>query len=264
MTSFDRFDLAVRFSAVLFALLGLVAVASAQSTISTDRPSQTTPPGVIEPGVLQLEAGVQMVNDRLDSTTTRTYSLPSLSVRIGVLPTLELRLGAEHRMLSVEGFDGETSGLTGVSIGTKVAVAKEEGAMPELGLIAQLALPVGADQLRPASVAPSMTLAFRRALNDAATVNLYGNLLGSWDGTNGTGTGGYTLSLWTVPVGSLSVFAEVYGSFPPGTPPLHSADIGAALPVGNDLQFDLYGGLGLTPGAPDAFINAGLSLRLPR
>ena len=50
----------------------------------------------------------------------------------------------------------------------------------------------------------------------------------------------------------------------PREPALHAADAGASLLLADNLQIDLFGGVGLTPNAPDYFVNAGLSLRLPR
>jgi hypothetical protein len=256
------------------ALLGLPAPSFGQepAAISPDRPGQSTPPGILAPGYVQLEAGVQLTGDKTGDgnaeITTQTLSVPAGLIRIGLLKTMELRLSTEFRSVKTSfggtaGGDTTISGLAGIALGTKVGITQEEGAIPETALLLTLGLPeIGSENFRPASVAPSFLLAMRNGLSSA--VNLYYNLGAYWDGATPSGTGQYGISLGVSLSNNLSAFGEIYGNLKTGALPLHATDAGLALVVDPCIQLDLSGGVGITPSAPDYFINAGVSLRLPR
>ncbi len=248
------------------ALIPVAEPASAQDELpplSTDRPGQSTSPSILSTGYLQLEAGAQIA---AIAPGAKSYALPLVLARIGLLPAMELRLGAEYRSLRVaapsSGAATAASGIASVSAGAKIAITPEQGAIPETALLLTLALPYGSGNFRPAAVAPSFLLAMRSS--PGGPFNLYYNLGGSWDGSSGAGTGLYTLALSATIAGDLSAFAELYGSLGSGLPPAHAADAGIAYPLSPNLQLDLSGGAGITQPAPEYFINAGISLRLPR
>lgn len=248
-------------------LIALAGVASAQEIISADRPGVTASPTVIPARRVQIEIDAQIVKDDPGTgMTATTYSVPATLIRIGLLSTMELRVGAEYRTIntgdSTDTLD-QLKGIAAVSIGTKVAIAQEDGALPELGLVAQLGIPEGADAFALLYVTPTLALAARSSLNSAGTVNMYGSIGGSWDGVSGRGSGTYGLALWVAPTSSFGLFTEVDGVLTPGLPPSHTLDAGAYFLASPYLQFDLFGGVGLTDIAPDAFINIGLSVRRP-
>ena len=259
---------------ILAAMAAMAQIASAQEgmppAISTDRPGQSTPPSILMPGYAQIEAGAQMAGtaagEESGATGMKIYSIPSALVRIGLLPTMELRLGAEYRSVrttqETSGLDATVGGIASLSIGTKIGITPENGSLPETAFLLILGLPYGDESFRPASVAPAFLLAMRSSLG--GSLDLYYNLGASWDGSNGAGTGLYTLALSASLADDLSGFAELYGSLASGALPAHAADAGLAYVIAPNLQIDLYGGAGITAMAPDYFINAGVSLRLPR
>jgi hypothetical protein len=238
--------------------------------ISTDRPGQATPPSILVPGAVQIEAGVQLSSDATSSgqveTTVRTLSAPTALVRIGLLPSMELRLSTEFRSVGTRAapgtFDTTISGVSGVGIGTKIGVTAEEGAIPETAFLLSIALPFGSEAFRVSNVAPTFLFAMRSGLS--STTNIYYNLGATWDGTNGAGYGLYNVLLSTAPTAEIGVFAEVYGTLATGLRPVHAADLGIAYLLGNNLQLDLYGGVGITDNASDYFVAGGVSMRLPR
>jgi hypothetical protein len=254
---------------LLMASLLLASPLHAQETIpslSTDRPGQATPPTIAPPGYVQVELGFQLMNDAPDGgdATTRTLSTPQALIRVGLLPTMELRLQGELRTVtsSIDGGASEShGGMAGLAIGTKVGITEEQGAIPEMALGVTLGLPAGDSLYRPASVAPSLYLAARSGLS--STLNLYYNIGAGWDGSNGAGSGIYALSLGESFSEEVSGFAEIYGTLATNAEPLHAVDAGVAWLAGSNIQLDLSAGAGLTPSAPDYFVNAGISLRLP-
>lgn len=236
--------------------------------LSTDRPGQTTPPSVLQSGSVQIEAGVQLARDKAGdgsaATATRTLSAPDALIRISLLSSMELRVGAEFRSakMTIGDSDRTASGVTSLSVGTKLGITVEKGAIPEAAFVARFALPAGSGDFHPAGVVPTFLLTTRTSL--AKSANLYCTIGGSWGSANGTGTGIYTTHPGATLFGNLSGFVELYGSFPPGLSPMHSADAGLALAIAPNLQRDPFGGAGITSTVADCFANVGISLRLPR
>ena len=168
-----RFGLIVAIVVVLLlmAMIVMAAPAHAQETIpsiSTDRPGQATPPAIAPPGYVQMEIGAQLASDASDGgPTTRILSTPQALIRVGLLPTMELRVQGEFRTttISIEGAaDQSHGGLAGLAIGTKVGITAERGAIPEMALGVTLGLPAGDSLYRAQSVAPSFYLAARTGL----------------------------------------------------------------------------------------------------
>lgn len=245
-------------------------ITDAPPSISTDRPGQGAPPSIVAPGTVQIEMGVQMTSDATSyeqvETTVRTLSAPTALARFGLLPTMELRLSTEFRNVGTMATPGELdttiAGVSGVGIGTKIGVTAEEGAIPETALLLTAALPVGSEAFHVSNVAPTIIFAMRNGLS--GTTSLYYNLGATWDGTNGAGYGLYNVLLSNALTTSIGVFGEVYGTLATGFRPVHAIDLGAAYLLGNNLQLDLYGGIGITDNAPDYFAAGGISVRLPR
>ena len=149
---------------------------------------------------------------------------------MGLLKNMELRLTGEFRSVQPPtpegGSDTTISGVASMSVGTKIGITVEDGIIPETSFLLQLALPVGSENFRTQNVAPALYLAMRNSLS--ATANLYYNIGGVWDGTNGAGTGYYSVLGALSLSSSFSVFGEFYGYLATGVRPLHAADAGDA------------------------------------
>ena len=127
-----------------------VRLRTGRAPISTDRPGQSTPPGILTPGYVHLEAGFQLAGDKTGEgnteITTQALSEPAGLIRIGLLKTMELRISTEFRSVKTTfggsaGGDTTISGLVGISLGTKVGISQEDGAIPETALLLTLGLP---------------------------------------------------------------------------------------------------------------------------
>jgi hypothetical protein len=238
----------------------------------TDRPDQTESASVVPAGYFQLETGVSYSRDDDGVFVVRTLSGPGTLVRIGVGGRTELRVGwdgwVEEKFDSGQPriADGSVSGLGDGSLGAKVKLREEAGALPEMAILASINLAVGDDEVTSDELDPSVRLAFAHTLSDR--VGLSYNL-GAERFTEGDT---FTRYLYTVALGGaftdrLGGFVEVFGEKPEsgalgGTQV--SLDGGVTYLVRPNLQLDAFAGAGVSDDAPDWIAGIGLSVRWPR
>lgn len=253
-------------SVATIALMTLQSYAQAPPAIGADRPGQATVPTIAIPGSVEIAMGVQIAGDQpSEGTKLQTMSLPFATARIGLLKAMELRLSGEFRSLNSTIdpalLDTTVSGVASLTVGTKIGITAEDGAIPELSLQMTMGLPVGHETFRPANLAPSFAFLIHNTLIPDA-LNLYVNAGAAWDGANPEGFGTYAAACYYNFTPALSAFGEFYGAMAPQLLPTHSFDGGVAYLVNNNLQFDLFGGIGLTDNATDYLISAGFGWRV--
>lgn len=234
--------------------------------IAADRPGQATVPTIAVPGTVELAMGMQLAGDQpTEGVKSQTLSVPFATARIGVLKTMELRLSGEFRQLNSTIApslpDTTVSGLASFTVGTKIGIAAEDGALPELSLQMAMAIPAGHQMFRPASLAPSFALLAHSTLAPDA-LNLYLNAGAAWDGASTEGFGTYAAALYYNITPAFSAFGELYGTMAPQLLPTYSLDGGVAYLVNNNLQVDLFGGVGLSNNAADYLVSAGFAWRV--
>lgn len=257
------------FLLVWAAAIGLIAprsYAQAPPAIAADRPGQATVPTIAIPGSVELAMGVQLAADQpTEGVKLQTHSLPFATARIGLLKTMELRFSGEFRSLnstvapSIS--DTTVSGLASLTVGTKIGIAAEDEAIPELSLQMAIGLPVGSGTFRPASLAPSFAFLLHSTVVPDA-LNLYANAGAAWDGANPEGFGTYAAALYYNITPAFSTFGEFYGAMAPQLLPTHSFDGGFAYLLNNNLQLDLFGGIGLAGNVADYSVSAGFAWRV--
>lgn len=250
-------------SILLFPLLGR---AQELPAIAADRPGQAAVPAIAATGTVEIAMGMQLAGDApTTGASMRATSLPFAAARIGLLKTMELRLGGEFRSLNSKidpaNLDTTISGLASVTVGTRIGITPEAGAIPELSFQMTLGLPVGQGAFRSASVAPSFAFLLHNTLIPDV-LNTYANAGAAWDGTAPEGVGTYAAAIYYNITPALSTFGEFYGAMAPQLPPSHSIDGGFAYLVNNNLQLDLFGGVGLTNNAADYMVSAGFAWRV--
>ena len=250
------------------------AAGQGEEEMETDRPGVGDAASVVPQGALQVELGLQFKNDETNFISDKEYQLPQALVRYGVLDFLELRLRGQltHRVIDVTNVTlaenrSTDTGFDGFMLGAKLQLLKNDGARPAVALQADFQLPVGDETLKPDNVLPKLRLNFKNDLNDA--FSLHYNLGVEWEEEFDPTTkeesdqfGLYTLGLLYKINEDFGVFAEAFGE-------LHeddmqqSFDLGMGYRLAPNLQLDAYGGFALSEEAPDYFISAGVSFRLP-
>ena len=231
----------------------------------TDRPDQTESSAVVPRGYFQIETGVTYSDE---GSASRTLEYPGTLIRIGLMKRLELRLGTQGFVSELEG--NETTGYGDSEIGTKLYLWQERGWRPEAALLTSVSIPTGNSAFSTRHADPSFRFLFSHSLTE--TVSLAYNVGAAWE-TVATSSGSATLSdvEYTLAAGfaltdRLGAFAELFGDTPlsSGDGTALSVDGGFTYLLRPNIQFDVALGAGITDEAPDWFLTAGVSFRLPR
>lgn len=258
---------------LLIACLWLFSAAFAQEIESespaeliTDRPGQTESSWTVPKKTLQIETGFLAEFDEVSEMKTQQYNTGTL-LRYGAWKRFELRLGIEHstRHSSIEkiDFNSKSSGLMPWVLGTKIALAKPNGWLPEIALMGHFEIPFSgkrdysSDYLNPEiRLAALHTLSPRWALGYNAGVFAQGST-NEWNFL-------YSLVVGYSANPKIGLYAEAYGTNAPQFKSDFRIDGGMTFLLRHNLQLDLSGGIGISELAPDGFVGVGLSWRIPR
>lgn len=242
--------------------------------LSADRPGETTSPGVVPKGYAQWEAGFQWNYDLEDDVEIRGLEILQSTVRIGLWKRAELRVGWLPYNVVDRKHGGEELTVRGggdASINAKLFFAEQNGAKPDIGLLAGVNLPVGAEGITSDELDPNVVLLFANALTDKLAFSYN---LGAERATAASALGQRETNTELVYTGSLSiaagpdvsVFVELYG-----TRVLNSEaswklsfDTGVMWMVRPRIQLDLALGNGLSDTEIDRFVGIGFTVRFPR
>jgi len=243
--------------------------------LSSDRPGQTTSPNVVPPCHPQVEVGWTHTENKDDNNTrTKSDQAPNTLLRIGVIPNGEVRIGYDgytwqrNRPKNSEG--SSSSGSGDANIGIKYRFLEASGWLPESAFLAQLSLPVGADNFTSHRADPSFLFAFTHTLTD--TLSFSYNLGTAWKTEETASSTRHTLSLfkYTASLGlsltdRLGAFVEFYGdiAITPSNNPANSFDGGFTFLILDNFQVDVSGGVGVSKAADDWFVGSGLTYRFP-
>jgi len=253
----------------MFWFFSLIPAAAAQELgpIDTDRPDQTESSALVPRRHVQLEFGVGYTENAPDE---KTLEAPALLVRYGVVDRLELRLGVPTLTTEFDG--GAEADFADPEIGAKIALWAEKGWRPEAALLVGTTVPVGSEDLSSDRFDPAFRFSFGHTLPKDFSFGY--NLGAAWETTlEDDGSGRDTLSRleYTAALGydfaeRWGAFIELFGDAPLSDSggPAHSLDGGVTYLLRENIQFDVAAGVGLTSEAPDWFVTAGISVRLPR
>jgi hypothetical protein len=235
--------------------------------IATDRPGNGNAATTVPQWALQIEASANYALERVPmGGDQHLTSFPTL-LRFGLLDIFEIRLGS-----SLLGLDGNppmgqrTAHPTDTSVGVKVQLAANDGAVPAVALMTDVFLPSGRAPFTGDAVVPDMRAALSWSLPKG-----FGLLLNAGVDVPEDGVGRFARALYVVNLGyafpfaqrRFSVFVESYGLIPLGVDrdAILQLDWGAAFRLTDDTQIDFYAQHGLTDAATDFQFAVGFSAR---
>lgn len=168
------------FSYIAALLLPITMIAQDEVEFTADRPGMGTGTGITAKGKVMWEAGMAFDHakgeDGADGVNAFTFA--NMLWRYGVTNNIEVRLGMDgvHERCGKE----SVTGVTPITVGTKVRFYQGEGLTPSVALLANVALPVASKAFRPSNFAPSMYLLADHDVTDK--INLTYNAGLEWDG----------------------------------------------------------------------------------
>lgn len=149
-------------------------------------------------------------------------------------------------------------------------VAQERGRRPQMALLVDLSLPVGAHGVTSDYVIPKVLFLGSNSLSDriALTYNVGPSFVTSETGGEKETDANlnYAVALSGSVGGPFSLFGELFGAFVFGSslPDRHNFQVGTTILLNRRFQIDLRAGGGLVENEPDWLVGAGLAWRLPR
>lgn len=269
--------LKVIFSAVIFFSTGFLFA----QEIITDRPDKTESVETVGKNKFQVETGIEyslyktkiILTDEtgrelgLSELKYKTLTAPTTLLRFGVLKNVELRLGFDFDRAtasfsdSIEFDNNSKLSLNPPRIGAKVHIHDGDGYIPSFAVIGSVTIPnVGADDKQTKHLNPEVILSFSNDINDKFSL---GYNLG-FESENAVQTTNffYSASLGIGLTSKLGSFMEIYGNFPTDDYSSNqNIDGGFTYLINNNVQIDIYGGLGLSEESNNFILGTGIGLR---
>jgi hypothetical protein len=263
-----------RLSIHVLALLASVSFTLAETPIVTDRPDQCDTPFIVPRGLFQIEGGGFYGERDQAGEALTTQTFPSALLRFGVTDSFELRLGVPG--IAVEVTDSATGrtredGLVDATLGLKLKIAEQSGAVPHVAFVGTLLIPSGDDEFTTDRVDPGFRFAFSNSVSDSVslTYNVGMLWLSERDATDALDTRSFFD--WAMTAGfsaspKLGVFAELFGltGVSAETRALSSAGAGLTYLITPRIQVDGRVTAGLSSAALDWSAGVGVSYRFPR
>jgi hypothetical protein len=226
-----------------------------EGAIVAERPSFSTSPDATPAGHVTVEAGVEYGRDDRGGSEIDRVTLPFALARLGLVRSLELRLGWSGYS-EIRQAGRQRDSLADPSIGFKWQLNEGRAGVPRTGLVFDVGIPVG-EGTGTDEVTLTTALAWSHGITDS--IGLFGtSTIGTPQGVRGdaiesTHAAGVGLALGA----GWGTFAEYFATVDDARRNTHTLDAGITFLVTNDLQLDGIVGVGLDDGAGDAFFGLG-------
>jgi len=236
--------------------------------IVTDRPTTSLSPLVVPRRSVQVELGALFQRIDEDAGPTDVQILPDLVIRYGIIEKLEIRLYAAGWTIERSAVGRET-GFSDVALGTKIALARQQGARPDMGLVVGVSMPVGADEISGEATIPTVLFLGANDLSDRVAIAYNFGPSVILSDSDGDRERSADLNYSVVVTGSVgrgvNLFGELFGVYPltSDLPDRDGFQLGATVLPRRRFQIDFRGGIGRIDGHPSWRAGVGLAFRVP-
>jgi hypothetical protein len=249
--------------------LMLLAVPSAKAQglrdFCADRPGKATPPCILDVGHVQIETGLaDVVFQRSPDVHATTYTIGASEFRFGLTRWLEAEAAWAPLIVDRDRDSGHRTGVGDLTLGLRGALIAPDGDGPAVSLQGFVTAPTATHGLGAGGWTGGVRLPAQLPLGPLALgltpeVDVVRNASGH--GTHAAWVGVAALSHG---FGKLTVGAEAWGAV--DDDPSHvshqaSADLTAAVAVGDNGQLDAGVNIGLTRDTPDLEMYVGIAHR---
>ena len=248
--------------------------------IITDRPDRTESVETVGKNKFQIETGIEysllkykvFLTDEtgrelgVSDLKFKTLTAPTTLLRFGITKKIEIRLGFDFDRTTTSfdtiEFDSDSKlSLNPPTIGAKFEVAKGKGIVPDFSVLGSVKIPDVGDEFKKVKhFSPEVVLLFSNEINDNFSVGY--NLGVEWSDDMSDKEFFYSVSLGTAVSPRLGAFAEIYGNLPASTDASNqNIDGGFTYLIKDNIQVDIYGGLGLTEEANNFMLGTGIAFK---
>jgi hypothetical protein len=256
-------------------LISLIAAAQSGTEppeLNSDRPNFTQAATVVPHKTIQLETGFGYQRSKSENEFKKSYLYPTTLIRAGILKKVELRINfdfeQENRMpmfsTGLAKSATKMRGFDNVQVGTKIALVEARGAIPDVGILASLSLPVGLKEYRPPHAAPLLELLFNSHFSDKLELQYNFGYRKHQDENEYLVQLLYSASVIGHITKNLQGFAEFQAYKTHQQAAENSIAGGFMYKLLPNLQLDILGGLGVSEVAPDFYTATGITWRVPR
>ena len=169
-----------------------------------------------------------------------TLTLSSTVLRYGLFENMELRFGTDFLMYNKGEAIAPFTGLSPLTIGTKIKLYEGSGILPSVGILAEVQSPhIGSKDLLPSHLAPSMYLIFENIITDWLSVCY--NAGEQWDGESAKPTTFLGLALNFSINDQLGAFIDSYNYLNSEEGNQYMLETGLYWQVSHRVQLDIEG-----------------------
>lgn len=249
----------------------------AQDEIDSDRPDKTDSPQTLEKNKFQIETGIEYSLLKLKGFDEaglpaefnfKTFTAPTTLLRFGISKNIELRLGVDFDRQS-QSSSNDSSGFNNSSnlsinppvLSVKIKLNEGKGWVPDFAILPEVQIPnIGNDDKKVKHFVPGFALLFSNNINER--LDLGYNLGVEWSDNLEEKEFFYSTSLGIKINSKFSSFVELYGNIPTDVNSSNqNMDAGLMFLLKNNIQLDVYGGIGLSESSNNFMMGTGISLK---
>jgi hypothetical protein len=226
----------------------------------TDRPDFTESSEVVGHRVVQIESGLTLEQT---NARTRQMTAPQVLVRVGVGPRFELRFAGDgfvSQSLQTPSGHVRTSGRSDLEVGGKYKFAAADRAGVDLAVIPFLSLPTATDGFSSNGYDPGVKLTAARELPRGFGLSGNLNVANLTSDTGRAWAREASLSLGHGLGGPFGAYWEGFGTLTHGGCDC-TVNTGVTMVLGQNRQFDVEVGRGVSGAAQDWFVGVGFAVR---
>lgn len=246
---------------LVFFIISNSIFAQFQETIASDRPGQAFGPNSLGKHVIQSQTGVDFGGYSSLGNATGSSQTPNTFIRYGISERIDLHTSWAYNNQTFEnnGFKSSINGLNYSSVGTRLNVFEGENNIPAIAVFASVKLPLLAKAYNFDNIAPRLLVIAGGSLSEKFSYTV--NLGIDFDGNGTRPSGLYVANVGYSISSKFSTFIENYGNF--GSNYFdHRFDAGFGYLINNNIQLDIYGGMGKNDDTTDYFTSIGVSWRI--
>lgn len=237
-----------------------ISYSQTHETIRTGRPGQSIGGNVVGTGLLQIQSGLDAVQDNKDLFESDTYLLSNV-IRFGLNEKFEVSMVANIQSQEIQNnnINSTRDGLNSLQVGSRYnIIPTSDGLIPALGVQARIKLTAVDSDYRDKHAIPIITIASVHNLSHR--FNLFTNLGGEFNADKNAPSMFYTLNLSYSINNKWGSFIENYGNVDQNL--FYSyMDGGLSYLLNKDHQLDMSLGWGHNHGVQHHFVSVGISSR---